>query len=429
MKKITFKQFLLTSLMLFGVFFGAGNLIFPPFLGKQAGSNFFIAIIGFSISAVFFCMLGVVISIKENGIDNILNKIDPFFTFIYPTAIYLSIGPFLAVPRASALSFSIAFEPIIKQDVTKYRLIYTIIFFLLVFLFSLSPTKLFNKIGKILTPLLLLLLLIVFFSLVYKFRNIQLIKPIEIYEKVPFIKGFIEGYNTMDTLGGLLYGLLVVITLNGMGIKNHNLLKSYSKKIVILTGFLLFLVYSLIAYLGAIIGSIHPEIDDKIELLRKIVEISVGKYGVIILSLIFLLACFSVSVGLITTISKYFSNKYKILDYKLCLAIGIIISAILANFGFDEILKYSIPILLILYPVTIMLIIMPIFSKYYNNSKWVNIPTVYVCIFFSIMEVFKISIFEKLPLYGKDMLWLVPTISIYLIMIISYNILKYRERI
>ena len=243
-------RILLFGITLFSMFFGAGNLIFPPLLGAHAGNASFITMIGFSITAIALPMMGIYVTNNNGGIVKLASKINPIFASVFIFCIYISIGPMLAIPRTASTSFEIAVVPFLSSsdNYMLFRVIYSILFFLVALLVAQKPEKLTEKLGKITTPLLLALIVIVFISALVNGKNVSL-EAIGNYKKMPFAQGFIDGYQTMDTIAALNFAILFIANLKAKNVKEDNIMK-YNLYSGIIAGILMLLVYSALAYIG-----------------------------------------------------------------------------------------------------------------------------------------------------------------------------------
>lgn len=218
--KLEKKQIVLISFMLFSLFFGAGNLIFPPYLGQSAGKVTMLAMAGFIITAVVLPVLGIIVVAKFEGLDKLGAKVGKNFAIVITLLIYLSIGPGLGIPRAASLPFEMAIAPYLPSNANLklIMLIYSLVFFLVALVLCLNPSKLVERVGKILTPTLLFLLILLFVSFLFK-GKVAIANPVASYKANPFLKGFSEGYNTMDTIAALNFGLVIATALESFGLK------------------------------------------------------------------------------------------------------------------------------------------------------------------------------------------------------------------
>lgn len=436
--KLSMKEFKYITLTIFGMFFGAGNLIFPSFMGKLSGYNSLKAIIFFSITAVVFPMLGVIVAVYTDGLENLTKKVDRVFMYMYPIAIYLSIGPGLAIPRAGSTPYSIGIEPFIPEYyVNTTRLIYTIIFFTLVYLISLKPSKLVESLGKYLTPLLIFLIIFMYLGLLIK-GKFNVSAPLGQFAINPYAKGFLEGYNTMDALASLVFGTVVLNVFKIKKIENKKSILTYVVKASIIAGFLIIIIYTMLTYIGASSFNIFPNTQNGAEVLSLMTAEIFGKYGVILLTLIFIVACLSVSIGLTIAISNYFVNTIGIFQYREWSLIFTLISLYLANKGLTDILRISIPILLTLYPVTLVLIVLPLLKSIHKDKKLVYVSCVYITLIISIIPALEYAcikigllsnIISKLPLVKESLPWLLPALITFIISVIITRISEKNEKV
>lgn len=419
MKNLSKKDLLLIGLMLFSLFFGAGNLIFPPFLGQEAGVEVWKALGAFFITAVGFPILGVIAVAKSGGLSNLAKRVNPTFAGIFTVLIYLSIGPCLGIPRAGSLPFEMAVAPYLPEDMSKALalLVFTFIFFATAYWLSLSPTKLVNRMGKVLTPSLLILILIMFVG--------SIVKPLGGYGEAttayavsPFVKGFLEGYLTMDTIAALNFGIVIALAIKSKGVKNEKEVVSITVKVGLIAGTLLITIYSMLAHLGAGSGGRFGGSENGAQTLTNITTYIFGDVGIVFLAVIFTLACLTTCVGLITSCSQYFSTLTEKVSYKNWVRILSLSSMTLANMGLTKILAISVPVLMGIYPIAIMLIVLSMLDKYLKGNSEVYKFTILFTGVVSIVDGlgqmgiklgFISELFSKLPFYEKGLGWVVPS--------------------
>ncbi|HWL12804.1 MAG TPA: branched-chain amino acid transport system II carrier protein [Ureibacillus sp.] len=417
MNTLSYKELLFIIFMLFSMFFGAGNLIFPAFLGNAAGTDMWISLAGFIITAVGLPILGVIAVGKAGSLDTLSTRVHPWFAFAFPFLIYLSIGPGLAIPRAGTLAYEMSIKPFLSPDLANKPImlfIYTVIFFAIVLALSLSPSKLVDRFGKLLTPLLLILIAIIFVkALATPVENYAI--PTELYIENAFFQGFLDGYLTMDALAALVYGIVVVNTIRLKGIKDESSISKYMLIAGLGAGILLAIIYSILTYLGASVSSI-TQLDNGAEVLTLVMNHLFGQAGIIILGALFTVACLCVSISLIVSCGEYFSRLMPIFSYKIWATIVTIISFTIANLGLNHILAISVPILGAIYPLAIVLIVLGLLNRYANHSIYL-----YGMIFtalFSIFDTINISLLNgvwtsalsSIPLYDQGVGWILPAI-------------------
>ena len=257
--KLSRNKMLLVSFMLFSLFFGAGNLIFPPFLGQNAGSHTLPAMLGFLATAVVLPVLGVVVVARFDGLDRLGQQVGKRFAIVFTLLIYLSIGPGLGIPRAASVPFEMAVAPYLPEsaNTTVWMLVYSLVFFLVALWLCMTPGKLVNRIGHFLTPSLLVLL--VFLFVCFLFRGEVNVAPSQTaYDAAPFLKGFSEGYQTMDTIAALNFGLVIATTLGSFGMTEKRDRMRHTVLAGIFAGTILALVYAMLSYMGMCSSGVYP---------------------------------------------------------------------------------------------------------------------------------------------------------------------------
>ncbi|MBS5936959.1 branched-chain amino acid transport system II carrier protein [Clostridium sp.] len=420
MKNLSKKDLLFIGLMLFSLFFGAGNLIFPPFMGEAAGEKTWIVLLGFFVTAVGFPVLGVIAVAKSGGLTNLAKRVNPIFATIFTILIYLSIGPGLGIPRAGSLPFEMAVAPYLPERFSlKLALfIYTLIFFAIAYWLSMSPGKLVDRMGKILTPTLLFLILIMVIG--------SFIKPlggygvaVNGYEVSSFFKGFIDGYLTMDTIAALNFGIVIALAIKSKGVSDDKEVVSLSIKAGLIAGVLLAIIYGMLAHLGASSGGRFGLMENGAQTLTNITMHIFGKPGAVLLASIFTLACLTTSVGLITSCSQYFSTFTSKISYENWVRILTVFSMLVANMGLTKILSISVPILNAIYPIAIMLIVLSMFDFIFKSNKYIYGLTILFTGVVSIIDAMGQAGFAKdnllklisyFPLYNEGLAWIVPAI-------------------
>lgn len=423
MKKLTRSQFLQVSIMLFGLFFGAGNLIFPPLLGNQAGTATYISLLAFSVTAVLFPVVGSILVGKTNGLTNLANRVGPVFSVVFTTAIYLSIGPCLGIPRAGSVPFEMAIAPYVPESFSLdlARFLYTLVFFAIAMAICLKPNKLVKRIGKYLTPTLLVLIFIMFIRVVTMSRNVAM--PTGDYATGPVTKGFLAGYDTMDAVAALNFGFVIAQAIRRFGVTGEKEVTKYEVKAGALAGVVLFVVYAMRATIGMIGSAKFKVLENGAQVLTETVKFVLVDFGLVLLASIFTLACLTTCVGLITSGGEYFESLFNNkLSYKSWVFIWTLFSFIMANFGLNKLLEFSVPLLQIIYPVALVLIVMGISHDYVNYSKASYVAAAFVSVVLPLHEVlnktFNLRLgvltdaLVSLPLYVEGLSWLLPTLVV-----------------
>ena len=405
------KKGLLTGLLLFGIFFGAGNLIFPPALGVSSGQNFWPAIFGFVVSGVGIAIVTLIVgTLNPNGYGAEMDeKISPLFSTVYLVLLYLSIGPLVAIPRTAATAFDIGVAPVVSESSLPWLLIFTTIYFVCAFLLAVNPTKILDSVGKILTPMFAILIVVLVILGIMKFNNAGTAAPTYETTSLAFGTGFIEGYQTLDALASVAFCIIAMSALKQLGFKDK---KEYLSSVWIagiVTGIGFSILYIGLGLLGnkfAVPAEViaNAKINKGAYVLSESTRAIFGNYGSIF--------------GLIVATSEFFNKKFPQLSYKTYTIIFTLVGFGIANIGLQDVIKFSVPMLLFLYPITIALVLIVIINKYVALSKLGMQLTMCVVTLISIVTVigstFKVeainNVIAKLPLAAESLAWLLPTI-------------------
>ena len=375
--KLGKRNLLVVSVMLFALFFGAGNLIFPPFLGQNAGSNTLTAMVGFLATAVILPVLGVVVVARFDGLDKLGQQVGKRFALVFTLLIYLSIGPGLGIPRAASVPFEMAVAPYLPQgaNLKLWMAVYSLVFFLVALWLCLNPGKLVDRIGRGLTPAMLSLLVLLFVCFLFRGQT-QVAQPRESYAAAPLLKGFTEGYNTMDTIAALNFGLVISTTLASFGLVEKRDRMRYTVLAGLLAGTILALVYAMLSYMGMCSSGVYELQENGAWTLRCIVYQVFGGTGAVLLAAIFTLACLTTCVGLINSISQYFSVLFTTVSYRTWVYVITFFSLLVCNLGLNMILSISVPVLNAIYPVSIVLILLGLSHGLWKQNRFVYPMTV-----------------------------------------------------
>ncbi|WP_114570660.1 branched-chain amino acid transport system II carrier protein [Exiguobacterium flavidum] len=362
-------RIVLTSLMLFSMFFGAGNLIFPPLLGQSAGDATSLAMIGFIASAVGLPILGVAAIAKTGGFEQLAGRVHPLFAILFPLAVYLAIGPLLAIPRAGSLAYEMGVAPFLPEgwNGALPLFIYTLLFFGFAYFLALDPDKLAKRFGAILTPALLLLIgAIITRSFFVDFGETG--SATGAYAASPIAQGFQDGYLTMDALASLAFGIVVLFALKNQGAPKERLVKEtiYAGAIA---GSVLLAVYLVLGYLGAKSTGLFAPAENGAGTLTNLMLHFFGQPGGILLGLLFTLACLTTSVGLITSCAQYFAKQFPRVSYRSWMTILTVSSLFTSNLGLSKILQVSVPVLTFVYPAAIVLILLGLVDDYLRMKR------------------------------------------------------------
>lgn len=409
------------GLMLFSFFFGAGNLIFPPVLGQQAGDNLFLAALGFCFSGVGFPLLGI-LAMAINRFetpDLMAEPVHPLYGRIVTILSALTIGPFFAIPRTAAVSYDTGIMALLPAGMHDLGLaIYSAFFFALTYYFAINPSTIIDRIGKVMTPMLLLCLAaLVGCAILNPMGAAQPAR--EAYASVPFFKGFLEGYNTMDLLCSMLFGAATISAIELKGIKEQKQLTTMCIYAGIIAAICLAAVYCSLAYAGATSVSVTGVVASGGQLLNKISVHYFGNFGKIVLALIIFFACITTSIGLSTAIPDYFTKLTDgKISYQRFVAIICLFSFCVSNVGLNNIIVFSIPVLCMLYPITIALVILNVGNGIFQRNKHIFRACLTLTTIFAIFDGLRAAgidtgaantfLASVIPLYDIGFGWITP---------------------
>ena len=378
--RMTRRAYLAVGLMLFALFFGAGNLLFPAALGQRAGTNVWWAITGFVLTGVGLPLAGV-LAMGYSGCRNVqelAGRVHPLFGILFTLALYLSIGPAFAIPRTGTVSFEIAVRPFLSPDAGYWaQIVFLIVFFLVTLWLSINPQKLVGRIGGVLTPILLTTIVILIVkSLITPPGTPD--APTSAYGSptVALLQGFIDGYNTLDALASFVFGILVLEFGTQHGATTRREVMGATMRAGMIAIGCLGLVYIFIAELGAASVEKLGILDTGAPVLAGSARLLFGEPGALILAVIVLLACLTTSIGLVTACASYFHAQFGGLSYKGYAVTFVIVSFAVGTFGLKTIISAAIPVLMFLYPLAIVLIALAFLHRRFGGRRSVYAWTI-----------------------------------------------------
>lgn len=410
------KEVLVTSFALFSLFFGAGNLILPPFLGYTSGNDWFIVTIGFAITAVLIPILGILAHAKLQGtMYDFGKKVSPLFSSVYCFSVYL-IAISLPAPRTASVTHEIAIAPFF--DISA--LLTSTIYFTLVFVFVINRSKILDFIGKFLTPLIgIILLSIIFIGIVTSPVAVS-----QTFLDVPLVKGVLEGYQTFDAIGAVVVGAVIVISLNIKGNNSYNDKKELIAKSGWIAGAGLLIIYAGLILCGSLFQSKFSIDANRTDVLIGLSKFTLGHIGSMFLSVLVALACFTTAVGIVTGTSDYVKELFKgsQLSYTITAIFGCIIGVLVGSFNVGFIIDIALPALMFIYPITIVLILLNVIpDKYASVSVFRSV--VLITFLFSIPDFLKFlipidrirGIIDVIPLANFSLGWLLPSVITFIL--------------
>jgi len=359
-------------MMLFGLFFGAGNLIFPVYLGQQAGHHVGAAIIGLLITGIGLPLLGVMgIGLsRSQGVFDLSSRVRRPFAYSFTILLYLTLGPFFPLPRQATTSFQIGLAP--STPTARQPLVlavFSVGFFGLAWWLARNPGKLMTYIGKWLTPLFLILLGLLMLTAIVRPLGGLTAAPQGHYVTAPLLQGFTEGYNTMDALASLAFGIVVIDNIRALGVSDPGQIAKDTVKAGTISVIMMGLIYSLLALMGTMsLGHFGRAANGGITL-AQIAHYYFGTFGNVLLALIVIVACLKTAIGLISAFGDTLHEMFPRLSYAGLIIFASLLPCLFANVGLTKLITYSTPILMLLYPLAIVLIALAV-MPWLGHSRW-----------------------------------------------------------
>ena len=412
---------------LFSMFFGAGNVIFPPYLGFGAGTQwvngflfYFIADIGLALFALFTLL-------KVGGSENITGRIGSVASNILMSAIILCIGPMVAIPRTAATTFEMSVAPLISG---VSPVIFSVAFFIVVLLLSIRQSAVIDVVGKVLTPALLIgLLVLIIKGIISPLGSI--VNP-HVDSSFVIVNGIKSGYQTMDVLAALAFGIIILKSAQEKGYSDARESSKMIRAAAVIAGVLLLIVYFGLTYLGATSASLFSLGISRAELVIGIVQRLLGKVGLVIFAVVVALACMTTAVALVSSAASFFEKLTKgRLSYAALVIIICVSSAVISNLGLDRIVAVASPILDIVYPPTLVLIALSWFGDRLSRGvyRWAVIGALIASVL-STLSLYGVSvpIVNTLPLASLGLGWIVPAAGFGIVAYVISRLRKMRKK-
>ncbi|MFY0602447.1 MAG: branched-chain amino acid transport system II carrier protein [Flavobacteriaceae bacterium] len=408
------KEIWMSGFALFALFFGAGNLILPPYLGANSGSEWWLIVLGFVITGVAIPILGILAHAKVQGtLYDLGKKVAPWFSSLYCILIYL-IAVALPAPRTASVTHEMAIQPFFEID----SWVTSSIYFILTFIFVINRSKIVSLIGKFLTPIIGLILLAIIFLAVFSSPEAMSLNNY----KVPFVSGVLEGYQTFDAIGGVVVGAVIIISLNLRGHHSYEAKKELITKSGFIAGGGLLLIYGGLILSGALFSTTFAENATRTEVLSSLSTQTLGKIGTSFLSVLVALACFTTGVGIVTGAADYvkgvFNNSKK--AYIITAFLSCVLGVVIGRYDVHYIIEVAFPALMFIYPITIVLIVLNVISKKYS-SPMVFKGVVLFTFIFSIPDflgalklgAFLEPISQWIPWSSENLGWVLPAVIVF----------------
>lgn len=416
MKHLSIKDITVLGLLNLALFVGAGNIIFPPYIGYMSGPHLLAAAIGFLLMGVGLPVLAAIAMGPVGGaMQGITKPLGRYVGAIVILVCYLCTGPMGATPRAATIAYELAFKPFFHINQSW---IFFLAYFAIIISFALKPQKIFELVGEILTPIKVVALLILCFS-VFTFSydtsgNIAH-GP---YISEPFSEGISQGYLTMDAFASMIFGIIMVNATRSRGVTNHKLITRYIAYAALIAGVLLSLIYICLFMIGSkSTGLITDSVANGTEIINPYIEYHCGFAGKLLMSLLITIACIIAAIGISTSGSFLFSRWLGV-PYKVMVFVINGVAFSLSSLGLTRLIQLSIPVLLVVYPVFIILIVMSFFRKRIENLSFIIYPACVVGFICGLFDAFNSQdlydlvphFYTRLPFFKQGLAWITPCV-------------------
>ena len=412
------RQALVVGLTLFSMFFGAGNLILPPLLGLQAGADSPAAMVGFLVTGIGLPVLGIVAVALAGTLRELAARVHPAFARVFVALVYLAIGPCLAIPRTSSTSFEMV-APLLPAGVPAEtaRLVFSVLFFAAAYALAMHPGALTRLLGRITGPALIALIAAVVIAAVLDPAP-SLAAAQAPYAGRAGVQGFLTGYQTMDLLASLTFGLVIAVNIRELGVDDERGLMREISRAGVFAGLLMGVIYCGLAWVGASVSGTLAGATNGAQVLTASATAHFGLAGTVVVAAIFLLACLNVCVGLISCCSTYFAEELPHVSYPVWAAGFAVFSCAVSNIGLDAILAFSVPLLNALYPPAIVLVLFGMMHRACDRVPAVWPWAVGACCVVSVWTAVRDAFFtgawtwvDALPLADVGLGWTLPALA------------------
>ncbi len=410
--------------MTFALFLGAGNIIFPPSAGMAAGEAMWGAALGFLLTGVGLPLLTVVALARVGGgMERLTAPLGRVAGLLFAVTVYLAIGPLFATPRTAVVSFEMGAAAFTGTQPLALAL-YSLVYFAVVLFLAFRPGRLLERVGKLITPVLLLGLLLLGGAAVFAPAG-EVGSATPAYQADPLLQGFLQGYLTMDTLGALVFGIVIATAIRERGVSSSQRVTRYSILAVLIAATGLALVYLALFRLGATSQGIAGEAQNGVQILTTYVQHTFGAPGRLLLGLVITLACLTTAVGLLTACGEFFSAQFGLPYRGVVVAFGLF-SLLVANLGLSQLISVSVPVLVGLYPLAIVLVALSLADRLWLHAPRVFRPVMAVTLLFGIAEglgaaglgALLPSRLAELPLAAHNLAWLLPVLLTLLVAVL-----------
>ena len=393
---------------LFSMFFGAGNVIFPPYLGLQCGRLWFGGFLAYYSADVLLAVLALFALLRAGSAESLLERLGKKASIVLMTVIILCIGPLLAIPRTAATTYELGIAELLPS---LSPILFSVLFFALILVLSIQESSVIDIIGKFLTPALLLGLAALIL--------VGLVHPIGVVSDTVQVESVLEtgiqaGYQTLDVLAALVFGAVLVKSATDKGYREPGSRLQVLVGASVVAGMLLLLVYLGLARLGALASEVYPPDISRAALVLSIVQRLLGRTGLVIFTVVVALACVTTAVGLVSSAADHFATiTGGKLSYRLSVVVICLFSTVVSNLGLDTIISVAAPILGLVYPPVLVLITVSLLMRHISNS--ICISSVLGALVMSVLSTadslgLSIPWLHLMPLDSVGMGWILPAL-------------------
>lgn len=421
-QKLSFVQILLIGFMLFAMFLGAGNVIFAPMVGQQAGTNTPIAMAGFLITGVGLVLLAIMALNKGGGtVEKLADRVSKKFSLVFCILLFLALGPFYVIPRTTSVVYEISLKQLFASDANHilFLLIFSVLFTALTIYLSWETSKFVDRLGKLITPVFtVLLIIIVTKSIITPMGSMN--APVEGagYEttSAAFLKGFTQGYYTMDVLAAFVFGGIFIKSIQSLNLKTQNEISKVFFKAGLVTVIGLIALQISMAWIGVSSVDSIGHLTNGGEVIALASKTLFGPIGIYLIGIVILLTGITTNVACLAAVAEYFERIVPSISYRKWLLIFAALGLVFTNFGLTKVLSMASPILMLLYPIAITLIILIFTDKWFNSAKSVYVGAMIGTSIVAVLDALKgagvmidtiNNTFSFIPLFTSGAGWLI----------------------
>lgn len=418
-KQLKFSQILAIGFMLLAMFLGAGNIIFAPKLGQEAGTNTWLAMGGFLITGVGLVLLAIIaLAIGGGKVEVLAGLVSSKFSKIFSILLFLTLGPIYVIPRTTSVVYEISINPLLSESLQQNKWIlffFSLFFIALTIWLSMNPGKFVDRLGKMITPVFgILLAVLIIKSFITPMGTIG--APTAGYLENVFLQGFVKGYYTMDVLAAFVFGGIFIKAIANEGITKQKDISSTFIKSGIITVVGLTIIQLSMAWIGATSVDAIGSLDNGGAILAQSANVLFGNIGFLMIGVVIFLTGITTNIACLSSVAEYFEREFPTFSYVRWMFVLSFFSLIFTNFGLTKVLEMASPILLLLYPISIALIILIFLHRAFNGYQAVYVGTIIGVGIVAVLDAIKEagflvaeidSTFQFIPLFSNGAGWLV----------------------